>query len=99
MELSHTLDSDGGVSPEAVHRNFQSLKAAFDSMGPTVRGKVTDTIALVAGNNSVRSPVRNPQGRHTVFLDANVTIYDVSVSGDTWTINASGPCNARFLFF
>lgn len=99
VHLDHVYASDRTLSPDAVHRNFQTVKQALEAASPALRGKVTATLALATGNNQVRSPVPNPQGRHTVFVDAGVTINDVSVDGDVWTVNASGPCNARFLFF
>lgn len=90
--LAHT-----GHGP--TDRNFQAIKDMFDGASPAIRGQVTKTIALIAGNNVIKTPVKNAQGRHVVFQDAASTILDVAHSGDTWTVNASSPCNVRMIFF
>lgn len=87
------------VDDENSQKNFTNIDKFLADTGLTTRGKETELLALVAGDNEVRVPLNGPVGRITIYLDAAVTIYDKGLnSRNYWVVNCSAPCNARFYF-
>lgn len=89
------------VEDTDVHSNFQEIERTLREADHVLRQTATGTIALATGDNAVTLPqgITNPIGRHTVFIDAAVTLFDKGLSGGKWIVNSSGPANARFVFF
>lgn len=88
------------VTDEATQRNFQLLRKTLAEMALWVVGKTTPSVALVAGDNVVSTIIARPTGRILVYQDAAATLFDKGSPGlSQWTINASAPCNCKFIFF
>lgn len=83
---------------DVVDRNFDAIRQHLGDV--SVAGKLGPLVALVTGTNTVHPAYPRPSGRVTAYLsDSTVIITDVGLNADgTWTLTASGPCSARFLW-
>ena len=89
------------VTDKDTHQNFEEIARHLREADHNLRGVMTNQVALVTGDNSLDLPgtIKNVVGRHTIYLDAAVTLFDRGITNGKWVVNSSGPANARFIFF
>lgn len=96
------LESLERVNDAAGDRNFARVRRLFAALGPLSGPLPVVEVTLAAGDNTVEHDLGYPpKGRIIVFVSAAVDLYDKDHAnpGRFVTINASGACTVRLLFF
>lgn len=83
--------------PKAA-RNDRRLTQSLERLSPAATGVVIE-VTLAVGNNTLRPPMRNPQGASVTYQSAAGTISSLGLNDKgEWVFNSAVACTARVSF-